>query len=176
MANKKPTTNEVKEVQEKQEIPFDTSHFEEEIFNLKKALQETLTERDRRIQEVFDRDKEIQKIKSEQEKQIQRIISEQELSLKNFQEQVVFKNNQIAANNDAVLNVKKTSVELEAKSKQLEILTNKFNELAKMFDEHLKGFDDILELEKLMVRNSLRTQELLQTKIKAFNGEGEIKK
>jgi hypothetical protein len=155
MANKKTTVNEAE-----QEI-----HFEGDILSLKKTLQEVIVERDQRVQEVFDRDKEIQKLKSEQE-----------ISLKNCQEQIVFKNNQIAANNDAVLNTKKISVELEAKSKQLEILTNKFNELAKIFDEHLKGFDDIIELEKLMVRNSLRTQELMQTKIKAFNGEGEIKK
>lgn len=139
-------------------------------------LKQIIKERDEKTQQIFDRDKEIQKLKSEQEKQIQRLISEQETLLKNFQEQITIKNNQITSNTDAVAKAKTVTIELDAKNKQLEILTNKFNELAKLFDEHLKGFDDILELEKLMIRNNLRTQELLQIKIKAFNGEGENKK
>ncbi|MFZ9703660.1 MAG: hypothetical protein ACO3BB_00115 [Bacilli bacterium] len=176
MASKKTNVSEAEQPQEQEVVVCDTSNLETEIFNLKKSLQEAIVERDRRVQEVFDRDKEIQKLKSEHEKQIQRLIGEQETSLKNLQEQITVKNNQITSNFDAVAKAKTVTVELESKNKQLEILTNKFNELAKLFDEHLKGFDDILELEKLMVRNSLRAQELLQIKIKAFNGEGENKK
>lgn len=63
--------------------------------------------------------------------------------------------------------------ELKEKDKQLEVLSNKFNELAKLFDEYIKSFDDIMEVQKLFLRNNLRSQELLQGKIKAFNGEGE---
>jgi len=63
--------------------------------------------------------------------------------------------------------------ESEIKAKTLEQLSNKYNELAKLFDEYIKGADDMVELSKLFLRNNLRTQELLQNKIKAFNGEGD---
>lgn len=63
--------------------------------------------------------------------------------------------------------------ESEMKAKTLEQLSNKYNELAKLFDEYIKGADDMVELSKLFLRNNLRTQELLQNKIKAFNGEGD---
>jgi hypothetical protein len=33
----------------------------------------------------------------------------------------------------------------------------------------------MVELSRLILRNNLRTQELLQQKIKAFNGEGDKK-
>jgi predicted RNase H-like nuclease (RuvC/YqgF family) len=59
------------------------------------------------------------------------------------------------------------------KEKQQEQISQKFNELAKLFDEYIKSFDDIMEVQKLFLRNNLRSQELMQGKIKAFNGEGE---
>ena len=59
------------------------------------------------------------------------------------------------------------------KETQLEQLSRKFNELAKLFDDYIKNFDDIMEVQKLFLRNNLRSQELMQGKIKAFNGEGE---
>lgn len=66
--------------------------------------------------------------------------------------------------------------EAEIKAKTTETLSSKFNDLAKLFDEYIKGTDDMVELYKLFLRNNLRTQELLQNKIKAFNGdEGESK-
>ena len=65
--------------------------------------------------------------------------------------------------------------EIALRNEQLETLSSKFNDLAKLFDEHLKGFDDIMEIQKLFLRNNVRTQELLQVKIKAFNGEGDKK-
>jgi len=66
--------------------------------------------------------------------------------------------------------------ESEIKAKQMEELSTKFNDLAKLFDEYIKGADDMVELSKLFLRNNLRTQELLQNKIKAFNGEEGDKK
>jgi cell division septum initiation protein DivIVA len=63
--------------------------------------------------------------------------------------------------------------EIELRDKQIEALSSKFNDLAKLFDEYIKSFDDIMEVQKLFLRNNLRSQELLQVKIKAFNGEGE---
>jgi len=66
--------------------------------------------------------------------------------------------------------------EAELKAKQTDALSTKFNELAKLFDEYIKGADDMIELSKLFLRNNLRTQELLQNKIKAFNGEEGVKK
>lgn len=66
--------------------------------------------------------------------------------------------------------------EAELKAKQTNQLSDKFNELAKLFDEYIKGADDMVELSKLFLRNNLRTQELLQNKIKAFNGEEGDKK
>ena len=66
--------------------------------------------------------------------------------------------------------------EAELKAEQTNALSTKFNELAKLFDEYIKGADDMVELSKLFLRNNLRTQELLQNKIKAFNGEEGEKK
>lgn len=63
--------------------------------------------------------------------------------------------------------------EIQNRDRQVEAVSSKFNELAKLFDEYIKSFDDIMELQKLFLRNNLRSQELLQAKIKAFNGEGE---
>ena len=60
----------------------------------------------------------------------------------------------------------------ESQEKMAE-LSKRYNELAKLFDEHIKGMDDILDINKLFLRNALRTQELINTKIKAYNGEGE---
>ena len=66
--------------------------------------------------------------------------------------------------------------EAELKAEQTNALSTKFNDLAKLFDEYIKGADDMVELSKLFLRNNLRTQELLQNKIKAFNGEEGEKK
>jgi predicted RNase H-like nuclease (RuvC/YqgF family) len=66
--------------------------------------------------------------------------------------------------------------EAELKAEQTNALSTKFNDLAKLFDEYIKGADDMIELSKLFLRNNLRTQELLQNKIKAFNGEEGDKK
>ena len=63
--------------------------------------------------------------------------------------------------------------QIKQREAQIEQLSSKFNELAKLFDEYIKNFDDIMEVQKLFLRNNLRSQELMQAKIKAFNGEGE---
>lgn len=56
-------------------------------------------------------------------------------------------------------------------NKKMGELSKRYNELAQLFDEHIKGMDDILEINKLFLRNALRTQELINIKIKAYNGE-----
>jgi hypothetical protein len=108
-----------------------------EIVELKELNKQLIDERNKRTQELFDRDKEVERLKK---------IHEGQKSV--FENQII------------------------EKDKNLEALSQKFNELAKLFDEYIKGFDDIIELQKLQLRNVLRTQELLQIKIKAFNGEG----
>lgn len=65
--------------------------------------------------------------------------------------------------------------EIASKETRMEQLSAKFNELAKLFDEYIKGFDDIMEVQKLFLRNNIRSQELLQIKIRAFNAEGDNK-
>jgi FtsZ-binding cell division protein ZapB len=52
-------------------------------------------------------------------------------------------------------------------------LITKFNRLAQIFEEYTKASEDTIEINKLFLRNALRTQELLNAKIKAFNGGGE---
>jgi len=60
---------------------------------------------------------------------------------------------------------------MQAIEKGYQELSKKYNEVAHIFDEHIKANDDIIEINKLFLRNSLRTQELMKLKIKAFNGE-----
>lgn len=103
-------------------------------------LRTALKERDIRIQNFLDKQKEFDALKLEHKGEVN--------------------------------NLKK---EIEVRDKKLEVLSSKFNDLAKLFDEHLKGFDDIMEVQKLFLRNNIRTQELLQIKIKTFNGEGDKK-
>lgn len=71
--------------------------------------------------------------------------------------------------------LKEVQMLLDTKIKQYELLSSKFNDLAKLFDEYIKGSEDMVQLEQMLLRNNLRTQELMQIKIKAFNGEGENK-
>ena len=65
------------------------------------------------------------------------------------------------------------TTKLEEKTKVVETLSIKYNNLAKLFDEHIKSFEDNLEINKLFLRNMTRTQELINSKIKRFNGEEE---
>ena len=63
---------------------------------------------------------------------------------------------------------------IDSGRKEYEKLSSKFNELAALFDKVLSANNDILETNKLFLRNALRVQELLNIKITAFNGgEGE---
>jgi len=82
------------------------------------------------------------------------------------------KTKELQEHNNVVDSLKK---QLELQQKETNALTQKFNSMATLFDEYIKGTDDMVELSKLFLRNNLRTQELLQNKIKAFNGEGDKK-
>ena len=63
---------------------------------------------------------------------------------------------------------------ITAGRKEYEKLSSKYNQLAALFDQVLSANNDILETNKLFLRNALRVQELLKIKITAFNGgEGE---
>lgn len=68
-----------------------------------------------------------------------------------------------------------TRAELETQKETHAFLSRKFNDLAKLFEEYTKASEDAIEINKLFLRNTLRTQELLNAKIKAFNGEGDKK-
>jgi len=110
-------------------------------------------------------------------KQLQEQIKDLTKTRDNLTQQVFDRDKQkIKDDQEHKLVVEAIKKESEIKAKQMEELSTKFNDLAKLFDEYIKGADDMVELSKLFLRNNLRTQELLQNKIKAFNGEEGDKK
>jgi hypothetical protein len=125
---------------------------QKEVESLQQTLKQIIKERDEKTQQIFDRDKEILRLKED----INGKAREVEVQLGN--------------------KIKELETQLNLKIKQYEQVSSKFNELAKLFDEYIKGADDMVELSKLFLRNNLRTQELLQNKIKTFNGEEGVKK
>lgn len=125
---------------------------QKEVESLQHTLKQIIKERDEKTQQIFDRDKEILRLKED----INGKAREVEVQLGN--------------------KIKELETQLNLKIKQYEQVSSKFNELAKLFDEYIKGADDMVELSKLFLRNNLRTQELLQNKIKTFNGEEGVKK
>jgi chromosome segregation ATPase len=124
---------------------------EKEVQSAQQSLKQIIKERDEKTQQIFDRDKEINRLKED----ITAKAREVEVQLGN--------------------KIKELEVQLGLKLKQYEQVSNKFNDLAKLFDEYIKGSEDMVELQQMLLRNNLRTQELLQIKIKAFNGEGDKK-
>lgn len=129
-----------------------TNEKQKEVESLQQTLKQIIKERDEKTQQIFDRDKEILRLKED----INGKAREVEVQLGN--------------------KIKELEIQLNLKIKQYEQVSSKFNELAKLFDEYIKGADDMVELSKLFLRNNLRTQELLQNKIKTFNGEEGVKK
>jgi chromosome segregation ATPase len=123
-----------------------------EINNLNTNIKQIIKERDEKTQQIFDRDKEISRLKED----ITGKAREVEFQLGN--------------------KIKELENQLSLKLKQYEQVSAKFNDLAKLFDEYIKGSDDMIDLQQMLLRNNLRTKELLQIKIKAFNGEGDNKK
>jgi len=63
--------------------------------------------------------------------------------------------------------------QMQGQQKNHQELGMRYNKLAQVFDEYMKASDDSIEINKLFLRNMLRTQELMKLKIQAFNGEGE---
>ena len=133
------------------ELQNDLVKKQKQIDSLQTDLKQILKERDEKTQIIFDKDKEIIRLKED----ITGKAREVELQLGN--------------------KIKELEVQLGLKLKQYEQVSNKFNDLAKLFDEYIKGSEDMVELQQMLLRNNLRTQELLQIKIKAFNGEGDKK-
>ena len=66
--------------------------------------------------------------------------------------------------------------ELKVKITELEFLSKRYNRLAVLFDEYMVATNDMIQTNKLFLRTSERAKELLEIKIKAYNGgEGENK-
>ena len=76
---------------------------------------------------------------------------------------------------DARKTIEKTQNKVQEEIKSASELSKKYNELAQLFDEYIKSTDDIIETSKLFLRNTMRTQELMNKKIIAFNGEEDKK-
>lgn len=66
--------------------------------------------------------------------------------------------------------------ELKEKEKILDGLSKQFNGLATLFDEYMLATGDMIQTNKLFLRASERAKELLEIKIRAFNGEERNKK
>jgi hypothetical protein len=128
------------------------SEKQKEVEYAQHALKQIIKERDEKTQQIFDRDKEILRLKED---------------ITGKAREVEFQSGN---------KIKELENQLSLKLKQYEQVSSKFNELAKLFDEYIKSSDDMLELQQMLLRNNLRTKELLQIKIKAFNGEGDNKK
>lgn len=71
--------------------------------------------------------------------------------------------------------VKELEAEKATKEAQHSLLTARFNDLAKLFDEYIKVTDDNFKTNQLFIRTIQRSKELMEIKIKAFNGEGDKK-
>lgn len=104
----------------------------------------------------------------ELEKQLENIPDENEIKdlrerRKNLTQEVFDANKKIKVLEDTI----------QSKDKIYQDITNKFNELANLFDEYIKGFDDVIATNKLFLRTSISTKELLEIKIKKFNGSEE---
>jgi uncharacterized damage-inducible protein DinB len=69
--------------------------------------------------------------------------------------------------------LKKLKQKKEEDDKRFKTLTDKFNHLASLFDNYIKTFDDTVAINDLFSRNIKRAQELINIKIKAFNGREE---
>jgi chromosome segregation ATPase len=128
------------------------SEKQKEVESAKHDLKQIIKERDEKTQQIFDRDKEILRLK----------------------EDITGKTREVEFQSGN--KIKELENQLSLKLKQYEQVSSKFNELAKLFDEYIKSSDDMIELQQMLLRNNLRTKELLQIKIKAFNGEGDNKK
>lgn len=62
---------------------------------------------------------------------------------------------------------------IQSKDEAFSKINQSYNQLASLFDEYIKGFEDSIEIQKLFLRNNLRSQELLNAKIMKFNGSKE---
>lgn len=102
-------------------------------------------------------------------KELEEILKEQE----NFQE-IKKRNDQLVQEvydkNKAIKSLEQT---LQNKEQLLSKLNQSYNDLAALFDEYIRTFEDGIEIQKLFLRNNLRNQELINAKIKNFNGSKE---
>ena len=69
--------------------------------------------------------------------------------------------------------IKTLEQSVQQKDEVFKNINNKYNELANLFDEYIRGFDDNIEINRLFLRNVLKNQELMNQKIKNFNGSNE---
>jgi predicted nucleic acid-binding Zn-ribbon protein len=104
----------------------------------------------------------------ELEQQLENIPDENELKdlrerRKNLTQEVFDANKKIKILEETIQNKDKVYIEI----------TNRFNDLASLFDDYIKGFDDVIATNKLFLRTANSTKELLEIKIKKFNGSEE---
>jgi predicted nucleic acid-binding Zn-ribbon protein len=178
------TKKETKVIEEGQQVLF---------VKQEQPLQQDVIELQNKIVELqnklFNKEHEVNPLQS-QVITLEKKIAETESVIKQLNEQVKDLSKtrdaltqQVFDNDKAKIKIEQEhNSTIEALKKQFELaqkehkeLSQKFNSLAALFDEHIKGADDMVELSRLILRNNLRTQELLQQKIKAFNGEGDKK-
>ena len=69
--------------------------------------------------------------------------------------------------------IKTLEQSIQEKDEVFKNINNKYNELANLFDEYIRSFDDNIEINRLFLRNVLKNQELMNEKIKKFNGSNE---
>lgn len=158
------------------------AQLEEKVQQLEKELMmvgqqdtEQLQKRnDELVQEVFDKNKIIDNLNKTIDKQ--KKVEENHGVALNEKINEINEENKLKTENvrntykEAIIDLeKKHNIRLDEMKQGYEVLQKKYNELAQLFDEYIRASDDIIELGKLMVRNNLRSQELMNEKIKKFN-------
>lgn len=69
--------------------------------------------------------------------------------------------------------MKQLREELRQQREKFSKVNGSYNKLASIFDEYIKSYNDAIETQKLFLRSNLRSQELMNSKIKNFNSSDE---
>lgn len=110
--------------------------------------------------------------KSELELRVQEL--EKELQKANKYKEVKERNDQLIQQlYDKNKETKQIREELKQQQEKFSKVNGSYNKLATIFDEYIKSYNDAIETQKLFLRSNLRSQELMNSKIKKFNGSDE---
>lgn len=110
--------------------------------------------------------------KSELELRVQEL--EKELQKANKYKEVKERNDQLIQQlYDKNKETKQIREELKQQQEKFSKVNGSYNKLATIFDEYIKSYNDAIETQKLFLRSNLRSQELMNSKIKNFNGSDE---